>query len=125
MNKNHWEEIDEGQFIRKSGRTSYEMIDIVWLDRTSEDEDISPYIILHGEINLKDYSDDDKEYYLGSYGYSLHDENMDGWIIAQCILEEDIWRDSCIIGEARSFEEACGKVIDFINTIPSKEDMFA
>jgi hypothetical protein len=108
------------QYIRNNG-SEYEMIQCVWLDTTSEDraKGLHEYVIINLTIDLDDYDEDAKEMYISSYGYtmqSLREEYGDAMdsIIAECILEEESLRDSCIIDVANSFAEAKAKIEQFI-----------
>lgn len=105
------------QHMRNDG-TVYEMIQAIWLDTTSEDKarGLHEYCVCQGEIDLNDFSEEEMESYISSYGYMMEDLREeygdDMWgIVAECILEEYISRDSCIIADADSFEEA-KKIID-------------
>ena len=105
------------QHMRHDG-TVYEMIQAVWLDTTEEDRarGLHEYCVCQGKIDLKDFSEEEMESYISSYGYtmeSLREEYGDDmWgIVAECILEECIFCDSCVIADADSFEEA-KKIID-------------
>lgn len=110
------------QHIRQNG-SEYEMIQAVWLDTTGEDraKGLHEYVIVNLTIDLDDYDEDAKEMYISSYGYTLaslsaeYGDAMDS-IIAECILEEESLRDSCIIDVANSFEEAKAKIQKFITT---------
>lgn len=114
-----WYEIDPDcyQHMRSDG-TVYEMIQAIWLDTTREDRarGLHEYCVCQGEIDLNDFSEEEMESYISSYGYtmdSLREEYGDDmWgIVAECILEEYIMRDSCVFADADSFEEA-KKIID-------------
>lgn len=105
--------------IRNNGST-YEMVQSVWLDTTREDRarGLQEYCVCRGEINLDDYSKEEMEDYIYSYGYtmeSLEKEYGDSMynIIAECILEDYILCDSCVIADAISFDEA-KEIIDKI-----------
>ena len=109
-----WYETDSDccQHVRRN-EDVFEMIQVVWLDITREDRarGLHEYCICRGEINLNDYSDEEIECYIGLYGYtleSLQEEYGDHmWdIIAECILEEVIVCDSCVVANADSREEA-------------------
>ena len=100
------------QHMRNNG-TVYEMIQAVWLDTTREDRarGLHEYCICRGEIDLKDYSEEDMECYILSYGYTLDslraEYGNDMWnIVAECILEEAIFCDSCVAADADSLKEA-------------------
>ena len=60
------------QHMRNNGST-YEMIQSVWLDTTREDRarGLTEYCVCRGEINLDDYSEDEMEDYISSYGYTM------------------------------------------------------
>lgn len=116
-----WYETDNdcAQHVRSDG-TVYEMIQSVWLDTTREDRarGVHEYCVCRGEIDLDDFSEEEMEGYVSSYGYtmeSLREEYGDDmWgIVAECILEEHIMRDSCVIADADSFDEA-KKIIESI-----------
>ena len=105
------------QHMRSDG-TVYEMIEAVWLDTTEEDRQMGyhEYCVCQGEIDLNDFSEEEMEGYVFSYGYtmeSLREEyGEDMWgIVAECILEECIFCDACVIADVDSFEEA-KKIID-------------
>ena len=109
------------QHMRNNGNT-YEMIQSVWLDTTREDRarGVNEYCICRGEINLNDYSEEEMEGYISSYGYtmeSLKNEYGDTMnsIIAECILEDSILCDSCVIADADSFDNAKEIINKFIN----------
>lgn len=119
----NWSQIDCDccQYIRNDGNI-YEMIQLVWLDTTEEDRQrgYHEYCVVNGTIDLNDYYEEEIECYISSYGYtmdSLKDEYGDDamWsIIAECILEEEIIRDGCIVQCADSFEEAKEIIEKFI-----------
>ena len=96
------------QLMRKDG-SRYEMIQAVWLDTTKEDE--HEYCICKGEIDINNYDDDEIVGAIRTYGYNIvglleeySDCALD--IIAECILEEEIMQDGCVIANAYTFEEA-------------------
>ena len=110
------------QYIKQNG-TEYEIVQVVWLDTTEEDRanGLHEYVIVNLTIDLRDYDDEEKEIFISTYGYTLEDlaeqyEDAADSIIAECILEEECLRDSCIIDEADSFEEAKEKIQKFITT---------
>lgn len=114
-----WYETDSDcyQYMRNDG-TVYEMIQAIWLDTTREDraKGLHEYCICQGEIDLNDFSEEEMECYISSYGYTMdglrEEYGDDMWdIVAECILEEYIMRDACVIANADSFEEA-KKIID-------------
>lgn len=120
--ENHdWYETDPDcyQHMRNNGNT-YEMIQAVWLDTTEEDRTrgLHEYCICQGEIDLDDFSEKEMESYISAYGYTMeilrreYEEDMWG-VIAECILEEYIMHDSCVVADADSFEEA-KKIIENI-----------
>lgn len=104
------------QYIRNEGKV-YEMIQAVWLDTT--DEDIAngghEYCIARIKIDLDDYSDEEKEMHIRSYGYTLesvveeYGDDADS-IIAECIMEDESLNDAYVIDNADSFEEAKKKI---------------
>lgn len=105
-----WYETDPdcAQYMRNDG-SLYEMIQAVWLDTTEKDE--HEYCICKGEIDLNNYDDDEIISAIRTYGYNIvglletyGDAALS--VIAECILEEEIMRDSCVIADAYSFEEA-------------------
>lgn len=118
-----WYETDPGccQHIRKD-ESVYEMIQAIWLDRTEEDieQGYHEYCICKGEIDLNSYEDDDVLSAIHSYGYSIvslletYGDTAPS-IIAECILEEEIMRDSCVIADADTFEEAKEIIEKIIN----------
>lgn len=106
------------QHMRNDG-TKYEMIQCVWLDTTKEDRTngAHEYCIVNMEIDLNDYSDEEKEGYVGTYGYTLEDlrfgyddEETVSSIVAECILEESILNDAYVIDVTDSFEDAKEKI---------------
>lgn len=110
------------QHIRSDG-TRYEMIQCVWLDTTEEDraEGKHEYCIVRMDIDLNDYNDEEKESYVGAYGYTLdhlrwayEDEEAVNSIVAECILEEEILRDACVIADADSFDDAQTEIMKLI-----------
>lgn len=103
-----WECTDNDccQHIRKNG-DEFEMIQTVWIDTVAREK---PYIILIDCINLSDYSKEEKQSYLDTYDYDIDSPLMDDWLIAECILEQNIMSEDCIVDEADTFEEAKKKV---------------
>ena len=104
------------QYIRNDGN-KYEMIQTVWLDTTEEDREkgFHEYCIVRIEIDLNDYSDEEKLCYISSYGYTLEGvvkEYGDGAdsIIAECIMEDESLSDAYVIDDADSFDEAKAKI---------------
>ena len=113
-----WSCIDSDccQYIRNDGN-KYEMIQSVWLDTTEEDREkgFHEYCIVRIEIDLNDYSDEEKLCYISSYGYTLEsvvEEYGDGAgsIIAECIMEDESLSDTYVIDDASSFDEAKAKI---------------
>ena len=104
------------QYIRNDGN-KYEMIQAVWLDTTEEDREkgFHEYCIVRIEIDLNDYSDEEKLCYISSYGYTLesvieeYGDDADS-IIAECIMEDESLSDAYVIDDADSFEEAKEKI---------------
>lgn len=113
-----WYETDNDccQHMRNDGSV-YEMIQAVWLDTTREDRarGLHEYCICQGDIDLKDYSEKEMDMYVHSYGYTMDslrkEYGDDMWgIVAECILEEVIVCDSCVVADADSLEEAREKI---------------
>ena len=108
------------QYIRNDGN-KYEMIQAVWLDTTEEDREkgFHEYCIVRIEIDLNDYSDEERLYYISFYGYTLegiveeYGDDADS-IIAECIMEEESLSDAYVIDDADSFEEAKAKIDEII-----------
>lgn len=111
-----WYETDPdcAQYMRHDG-SIYEMIQAVWLDTTEDDiaNGYHEYCIVRMEINLDDYSDEEKECYIGDYGYTLSDLYFSyddaktvSEIVAECILESEILNGAYVIADADSFTEA-------------------
>ena len=104
------------QYIRNNGN-KYEMIQAVWLDTTEEDREkgFHEYCIVRIDINLNDYSDEEKLCYISSYGYTLasiteeYGDDADS-IFAECIMEDESLSDAYVIDDADSFEEAKEKI---------------
>ena len=116
-----WSQTDSDccQYVRNDGGI-YEMIQAVWLDTTKEDKEkgFHEYCVVTGSIDLEDYSEEEMEGYVAVYDYTLNglreEYGDDMWgIVAECILEEVIMCNSCIIADADSFEDA-KKIIDGI-----------
>lgn len=114
-----WYETDPDcyQHMRSDG-TVYEMVQAIWLDTTREDRarGFHEYCVCQGEIDLKDFSEEEMDEYIYSYGYTLKglrkEYGDDMWsIIAECILEGCILRDGYVIADADSFGEA-KRIID-------------
>lgn len=109
-------DLDCCQYIRNDGN-KYEMIQAVWLDTTEEDrkKGSHEYCIVRIEIDLDDYSDEEKLCYISSYGYTLesiieeYGDGADG-IIAECIMEDESLSDAYVIDDADSFDEAKAKI---------------
>ena len=111
------------QYIRNDGN-KYEMIQAVWLDTTEEDREkgFHEYCIVRIEIDLNDYSDEEKLCYISSYGYTLEsivEEYRDGVdsIIAEGIMEDESLSDAYVIDDADSFDEAKAKIEKIINEV--------
>lgn len=113
-----WYETDSdcAQYIRHDG-SMYEMIQAVWLDTTEDDiaNGLHEYCIVRIRIDLDDYSDEEKEIHIHSYGYTLesvveeYGDDADS-IIAECIMEDESLNDAYVIDDADSFEEAKKKI---------------
>ena len=111
------------QYVRNDGN-KYEMIQAVWLDTTEEDREkgFHEYCIVRIEIDLDDYSDEEKEIHISSYGYTLESVTKEyaeaaNDIIAECIMEDEILSDAYVIDEADSFEEAKEKIEKIIKEV--------
>ena len=111
------------QYIRNDGN-KYEMIQAVWLDTTEEDREkgFHEYCIVRIEIDLDDYSDEEKETYISYYGYTLEsvrEEYKDGAdsIVAECIMEDESLNNVYVVDDADSFEEAKAKIEKIINEV--------
>lgn len=111
------------QYIRNDGN-KYEMIQAVWLDTTEEDrkKGFHEYCIVRIEIDLDDYSDEEKLCYISSYGYTLesiveeYGDGADG-IIAECIMEDESLNDAYVIDDVDSFDEAKAKIEKIIKEV--------
>lgn len=113
-----WYETDSDccQYIRNDGN-KYEMVQCIWLDTTEEDikNGAHEYCIVRIGIDLDDYSDEEKEMHISSYGYTLESvvaeyEDAANDIIAECIMENESLSDAYAIDNADSFEEAKEKI---------------
>ena len=111
------------QYVRNNG-SKYEMIQAVWLDITEEDKQkgLHEYCIVRIEIDLDDYSDEEKETYISYYGYTLEsvrEEYKDGTdsIVAECIMEDESLSNVYVVDDADSFEEAKAKIKKIINEV--------
>lgn len=95
-----WECTDNDccQYMRQNDNL-FEMIQAVWLDTTEEDleEGNFPYIVVREVIDLDDYSKEEIEEYLISHAFTL--EGQSDWMKAECILEDVILRNWCIVAE--------------------------
>lgn len=109
-----WYETDSDccQHMRHDGPI-YEMIQAVWLDTTKEDKarGLHEYCVCQGGISLNNFSEEEMESYISSYGYTMDslrkEYGDDVWgIVAECILEEVLMCDSCVVTDADSFYEA-------------------
>lgn len=108
------------QYIRRNGDV-YEMIQAVWLDTTEEDRahGAHEYCIVRIGINLNDYSDEEKEIHISSYGYTLESISEQygadaDLIIAECIMEDESLSDAYVIDDADSFEEVKEKIEEIV-----------
>lgn len=122
-----WYETDNDcyQHMRHDGAI-YEMIQAVWLDTTREDraKGLHEYCVCQGGISLNNFSEEEMESYISSYGYTMdglrEEYGDDMWsIVAECILEEVLMCDSCVVTDADSFEEAkeiIDEIVEFDNT---------
>lgn len=117
-----WYETDSDccQHMRQDGNY-YQMIECVWLDATEKDKQngAHEYVIVRMMIDIRDYSEEEMEDAISSYGYTM--EDFAEWsdeekysLIAECIMEEEILRDAYVIGDADSFEEAKEKIDKYI-----------
>lgn len=120
-----WYETDSDcyQYIRNDGNI-YEMVQAVWLDITEEDKrkGLHEYCIVRIDIDLNDYSNEEKEMHISSYGYTFESvakeyEDAANDIIAECIMEEESLSDAYVIDEADSFEEAKEKIEKIIKEV--------
>lgn len=117
-----WYETDSdcAQYMRRNG-SMYEMIQSVWLDTTEDDIALGghEYCIVSMGIDLDDYSEEEKEMYVSTYGYTLnqligmYDTGADD-LIAECILESEILSDAYVIADADTFFEAKEKILKII-----------
>lgn len=117
-----WYETDSdcAQYMRRNG-SLYEMIQSVWLDTTEDDiaNGCHEYCVVNMGIDLDDYSDEEKEMYVSTYGYTLnqligmYDTDVDD-MIAECILESEILNDAYVIDDADTFFEAKEKILKII-----------
>lgn len=102
---------DSCQYFRKIGQHTYEMIQCILLDTT--DEDIAngrhKYVVVSDEVDLSELSGDEIEAAIAAFGYSLADfETWEGdaaeSMIAECYLEDYLFRDSCVFAAFNSFD---------------------
>ena len=119
-----WYETDPdcAQYMHNDG-SIYEMIQAVWLDTTEDDIALGyhKYCIVRMQIDLNDYYEEEREWYIDTYGYTLEDLHF-GYddndavnsIVAECILETDILNDAYVIADADSFAEAKEKILKII-----------
>lgn len=115
--KKYWYETDDEccQHICKMGHI-YEMIQYVNLDRVGKDK----YVIVKNTIDLEDYPQEDRVDVLRLYGYTSEDicdfcsSDSGNDIIAECLLEQNILEDPCIIDYSNSLEEAEKKIKTYI-----------
>lgn len=110
---NGWYATDEAQWLRNCSHHKFEMVQIIWLDTTREDKDAGrhEYVICYDSVSIDALEINEIECAIAAYGYtidSLRKEYKDGTdqIIAECWMEEDIYRDSCIVGAADWYEKA-------------------
>lgn len=118
-----WECTDNDccQYMRRHGNI-FEMIQTVWMDTTETDraEGYTPYIVVRDSINIETFEREEIEGYLASYQYSLENlreeygDHMD-WIIAECILEEEILHDAAVVADMETFEEAQKYIEEVVN----------
>ena len=118
-----WYETDHDccQHMRNDGDIWYEMIQLIWLDTTEEDiaNGLHEYCIVNMMICLDEFSNEEKEMYLSAYGYTLESVTKEygdaaNRIIAECILEENIWSDFYVIDHADSIDEAKEKIMKIL-----------
>lgn len=111
-----WECTDSDccQYMRQDGKL-FEMIEMVWLDVTEEDRENGnlPYIVVREIIDLDDFNEEEIKGYLAPYQYSF--EGQDDWTIAECILEEVIMSNWCIVAEFEQFEDAEQYIKEVVN----------
>ena len=126
-----WSLLDDdcAQYMRNDG-TLYEMIQYIWLDTTEEDRanGTHEYVICKTEVDVLDLSDDDVLCAIRSYGYTIvsllqeyGDAAMD--MIAECYMEEELFRDCNILCDADSKEEAEQKVLKYVRGVWKFEDI--
>ena len=106
------------------------MIQYVWLDITEEDRanGLHEYVICKTELDVSDLDDNDVLCAISSYGYtivSLLEEygNAAMDMIAECYMEEEIFRDCCTLCDADSKEEAERKVLKYVKGVWKFEDI--
>lgn len=122
---NNWGLTDNdcAQYIRhQKKRGYYELIQFVHLDVTREElqEGINEYCIVHAIVYLNDYSEEEIDCCISSYGYnreqliSSYGEEGANDVIAECILEEECLQDSCIIAEFNTEEECINFIEKYV-----------
>lgn len=104
---------DCAQFIRRNGN-KFDMIQIVDIDMFCFSED-SKFAVVRKEINMNDYSDNEIIEYVSMYYSDEEIKTLDDFLVAECILEQEIICGDNAIFEADSFEEAFAKVKEIIN----------
>lgn len=97
MNNNEWfcTDGDCMQYCRDNGNSTYDFVEIVWLDTVEGDKGYpdKEYTVKSAYIDLSDYTDDEKEIAASSYYdsleslYSIYGDESEQ-IIAECIFEE-------------------------------------
>lgn len=108
------------QHMRSDG-SLYEMVQAVWLDLTEDDiaNGYHKFCIVRMTIDLNDYSDEEKELHLSSYGYTLRsivEEYGDAAdrIIAECVMESEILSDAYVVDDADSIDEVQEKIMNIL-----------
>ena len=128
-----WELHDDDccQYFRKIGPRTYEMIQCIWLDAYEEDPHPGhkEFVVVTGKINLNDLSGEEIEDTIKAFGYTL--SQFEEWeeasaqsMIAECYLEDALFKDSCVIASFNSFPETEAFVEKWISEHKLDESVF-
>ena len=103
-----WEETDCDccQNLRKKENSRiFEMIEIIYLDAVTPTEKKKQYVVVRGEVDINDYSEEEIKLCIASYCFTP-ESIIDDWLIAECLLEEELINDEYIIAEFSTYKKA-------------------
>ena len=76
------------QFIRRDGN-KFEMVEVIDIDMLAQSDEHS-YIVLRKEIDMNNYSDEEIMEYVSMYYSDDEIKELDDYLVAECVLEQEI-----------------------------------